>query len=133
MQTKLQESYEIITPQRKKLLECLESHKHSHPSFNDLFECVNKSYPNFSRSTLHSNLKLLEEKNLIITFNHNNETRYELNKDLHINLIRKDGSIEDLHDEDIEAHLEKIREILVKKNNEEIKKFVILVEVDSKT
>ena len=119
-----------ITPQRMKLLECLESHKHSHPSFNELYECMINTFPNFSRSTLHSNLKILEEKNLIITFNHNNETRYELNRDLHINIIRKDGSIRDVHDEEIEHLLKKIKDILVNKNKEKIKKFVVLVEVE---
>jgi Fe2+ or Zn2+ uptake regulation protein len=119
-----------VTPQRMNLLECLESHKHKHPSFNELYECMSKSFPSFSRSTLHSNLKTLEEKSLITTFNHNNETRYELNKKLHINLITKDGTIQDIYNTEIEQYLEKIKEILSNKNNKIIKKFVVLVEVE---
>ena len=49
---------------------------------------------------------------------------------MHINIIRKDGSIRDVYDEEIEILLKKIKDILINKNNEEIKKFVVLVEVE---
>ena len=83
-----------------------------------------------SKSTLHSNLKLFERVDLITSFNHGNETRYELNKRLHINIVKKDGSIQDIMDKEIEEHLEQIKDIINKKNNGKIAKFFVMVELE---
>ena len=97
-----------VTPQRTKLLECLSELQDQHPSFKELQECIQKSFPTLSKSTLHANLKTLEEKNLILTFNDGHETRYELNLKPHINVIKKNGSIHDVTDVEIEKHLEEM-------------------------
>ena len=118
-----------VTPQRIEIIKCLEELKESHPTFNDLYSKLKTVNPSISRSTLHANLKLFENHDLIISFNHNNETHYDLNLSLHINIITTKGEIMDLMDKNIEDHLAKIK-TLIKSKYGKIKKFNVLVEIE---
>lgn len=120
-----------ITPRRLDLFRVLNKLKDDHPTFNDLYAEMTALSPTISRSTLHNNLKDLENNNLIISFNHNNETHYELNQSLHVNVVKAENRIKDIHDQDIELHLEQVRD-LIKNKYGKVKKFTVLVELEEK-
>lgn len=64
-----------------------------HPSFNQIFNAIRRTYPNISRFTVFNNLKTMVELNLVKSFNYEGETRYETNPELHINIAEPDGTI----------------------------------------
>ncbi|MFW9994506.1 MAG: Fur family transcriptional regulator [Candidatus Odinarchaeota archaeon] len=127
MENKMKRSGLRITPQRLEIARILENLKNTHPSFTDICNAVNKKYPNMSRSTVHNNLKALEKLGLIASFSHIGETRYEMNLYLHINVVEKDGSIQDINDEEIRRHLEEILKI-IRKKGKQVKNLTVIAD-----
>lgn len=91
-------------------------------------EMIELSPHSISRSTLHTNLKTMEKLGVLVSFNHENETHYELNQDLHVNVIQNDGNIQDIKDPEVEEHLIIVKDLIQKKHGK-IKKFTILAEL----
>lgn len=114
-----------LTPQRLELIRILEQMKSRHPSFSEVYRAVKNRHPTISRSTVYNNLKVMEELGLLISFDYRGETRYELNLEPHINLVKPNGVIEDLEDEEIKNHLRKVLRILNEKYRP-IKWFIVL-------
>ena len=89
-----------ITPQRIEIVKTLLELRDQHPSLKELYEKVKEKIPTISFSTLYSTIKKLEELGLIKLFDLLGETRIELNKKPHINLIHVNkGTIIDITDD----------------------------------
>ncbi|MEM3594389.1 MAG: transcriptional repressor, partial [Candidatus Jordarchaeaceae archaeon] len=114
MEKKLKKHGMKITPQRLELIKILEEVGTRHPSFNEVYNAIKSKYPNISRSTLFNNLKTLVALDLIRSFNYGGETRYELNLELHVNVIDSNGTIRDIENEEIRKHLMEIVKIINK-------------------
>ena len=128
MEEKFREYGIKITPQRLELIKKLKELEKNHPSFNDVYFAVKATHPNVSRSTVHENLKLLLELDIIKSFYYRGETHYEMNSEPHINLAESDGKIRDIENDKIKEHLTEIGRIL--KEEEKIKYKTIMVIVE---
>ena len=117
-----------ITPQRTELIRKLRELEKTHPSFNNIYHAIKEIHPNISRSTVHENLKLLVNEGIIRRFYYNGETRYELNQKLHLNLAEANGTIRDIENDKIHAHLEEIKRILKEDEKIEMKNLLVIVE-----
>ena len=90
-----------VTPQRIEIIRTLIELKDDHPSLKQLYEEVRKRVPTISFSTLYSTIQKLEELGVVKLFDLLGETRVEVNKKPHINLIDlKKNKITDILDED---------------------------------
>lgn len=127
MKEKLKKHGLRVTPQRLELIRILKEQGRHHPSFNDICNAIKSKYPNISRSTILNNLKEMTKLDLISSFSHKGETRYEMNPELHINLVEPDGTIKDIKDEEILKHLDKIVRLINEKERP-IKSLLILAE-----
>lgn len=128
MEKKLQKEKIKITPQRIELIRRLRELEKTHPSFNNVYQAIKETYPNVSRSTVHENLKLLVKKGMIRRFYYKGETRYEINQKLHINRVESDGTIRDIENDKINAHLKEIERIIKEDEKIEIKNLLVLIE-----
>ena len=128
MEEKFREYGIKITPQRLELIKKLKELEKNHPSFNDIYLAVKATHTNISRSTVHENLKLLLELDIIKSFYYRGETHYEMNSEPHINLAESDGKIRDIENDKIKEYLVEIGRIL--KEEEEIKYKTIMVIVE---
>ena len=127
MKEKLKKHGLRLTPQRLELIRILKEQGRSHPSFNEICSAIKSKYPNISRSTILNNLKEMTRLDLISSFNYKGETHYEMNPELHINLVEPNGTIRDIKDEEILKHLKKIMR-LIKEKERPITSLVILAE-----
>ncbi|MCE5213983.1 MAG: transcriptional repressor [Methanobacterium sp.] len=130
MEEKFREYGIKITPQRLELIKKLKELEKYHPSFNDVYMAVKATHPNVSRSTIHENLKLLLELDIIRSFHYKGENRYEMNSEPNINLAGSDGKIIDIENDKIKKYLVEIGRIL--NEEEEIKYKTIMVIVKEK-
>ncbi len=90
-----------ITPQRIEIVRTLIELKDDHPSLKQLYEEVRRRVPTISFSTLYSTIQKLEELGVVKLFDLLGETRVEVNRRPHINLIDlKKNKITDILDED---------------------------------
>ena len=64
---------------------------------------------------------------IISSFNYKGETRYEVNPELHVNLVEPNGTIRDIKNEKILKHLREIIRLINEKERP-IKSLVILAE-----
>ena len=128
MERQLKEKNIKITPQRLELTKKLKELKNTHPSFKEIYRAVKATHPNVSRSTVHENLKLLVEHDIIRSFQYKGETRYEMSSDLHVNLAESDGTIRDIQNQQINKHLEEILRILKEEEGIKVKTLLALVE-----
>lgn len=117
-----------ITPQRLELIKKLKELEKCHPSFNDVYKAVKATHPNVSKSTVHENLKLLDELGIIKSFHYKGEIRYEMNLEPHVNLAEPNGKIIDIKNEKIKKHLVKIERIIKEDEGIKIKTLLLLVE-----
>lgn len=117
-----------ITPQRMELIRILNELGNTHPSFNGIYQTINATHPNVSRSTVYENLKLLVELGIITSFHYKGEIRYEMDPEPHVNLAELDGTITDIKNPEIQKHLEYIRRILKEKEGIEPKTLLVIVE-----
>ncbi len=115
-----------ITPQRRELIKILGELGKDHPSFNQIFNAIRRTYPNISRSTVFNNLKIMVELKLLKIFNYERETRYETNPELHINIAEPDGTIRDISNNEIKMHLEEIVKI-ISKGRKSIESLIIII------
>jgi len=91
-----------ITPQRIEIVKTLLELRDQHPSLKELYEKVRKKIPTISFSTLYSTIRRLEELGLVKLFDLLGETRIELNRKPHVNLIHMDkGVIIDIVDNNL--------------------------------
>jgi Fur family peroxide stress response transcriptional regulator len=91
-----------ITPQRLIILRKLLEMKDEHPSLNKLYTEVKKELPTISFSTLYSVIKKLEELGLVKVFDLLGESRIEVNRKPHLNIIDLDkGRIREYYDKEI--------------------------------
>ncbi|MFX0097718.1 MAG: Fur family transcriptional regulator [Candidatus Hodarchaeota archaeon] len=127
MKEKLKRHGLKLTPQRLELIRILKERGKNHPSFNELCNAIKSKHPNISRSTILNNLKEMTKLSLISSFNYKGETRYEINPELHINLVEPNGTIRDIRNEEILKHLREIMRIINEKERP-IKSLVILAE-----
>lgn len=116
-----------ITPQRLELIKTLREVGTHHPSFSEVYNAIKSKYPNISRSTLFNNLKSLVELDLIRSFNYKGETHYELNLELHVNVIEPNGTIRDIENEEIRKHLREIVKI-INKEGKSVKNLTVISE-----
>lgn len=117
-----------VTPQRLELTKILRKIGLKHPSFKEICKNVNSEYPNISQSTIHNNLKALEGKNIINSFNYKGETRYELDPELHVNLADSKGNIRDIKNDRIKKRLNDLIRLIDKEEGIHIKKLNVIAE-----
>lgn len=65
-----------VTPQRLSIL--FELDKKNHPTIDELYEIIQKSYPNISLATIYKNIKVLEEKGLVVSVDVYGKTYYDI-------------------------------------------------------
>lgn len=128
MKRELREHGVKITPQRLEILKKLKELGKSHPSFNEVYMAVEDTYPSVSRSTVYENLKLLVELGIIGSFHYKGEIRYEMNPDLHVNVVESNGTIRDIKNDRIKKHLKEIERIINKEEGIKIKNLLVIVE-----
>ncbi len=91
-----------ITPQRLVILRKLIELRDEHPSLNKLYRLVREELPTISFSTLYSVVKRLESIGLVKLFDLAGETRIEVNRRPHINIVDIEGGvIRDYMDEEL--------------------------------
>ena len=127
MEKKLKRHGLKLTPQRLELVRILMERGRYHPSFNEICRAIKSKHPNISRSTILNNLKEMTKLSIISSFNYKGETRYEVNPELHINLVEPNGTIRDIKNEKILKHLREIIRLINEKERP-IKSLVILAE-----
>ena len=127
MKEKLKRHGLKLTPQRLELVKILTERGRHHPSFNEICRAIKSKHPNISHSTILNNLKEMTKLSLISSFNYKGETRYEVNPELHVNLVEPNGTIRDIKNEEILKHLREIVKLLNEKERS-IKSLVILAE-----
>ncbi|MFX0069199.1 MAG: Fur family transcriptional regulator [Promethearchaeota archaeon] len=127
MKEKLKRHGLKLTPQRLELIRILKEWGRNHPSFNEICSAIKSKHPNISRSTILNNLKEMTRLSLISSFNYKGETRYEINPELHVNLVEPNGTIRDIKNEEILKHLREIMRIINEKERP-IRSLVILAE-----
>ncbi|MFB0563903.1 MAG: Fur family transcriptional regulator [Candidatus Lokiarchaeia archaeon] len=116
-----------ITPQRLELVKILRGLGRYHPSFNEVYNAIRSKHPNISRSTLFNNLKTMVELDLIRSFNYKGETRYEINLELHVNVVEPNGTIKDIKNEEIMNHLKEIVK-LINEDGKSVESLVVIAE-----
>ena len=71
-----------------------------HPSAETIYEEVKQVYPTLSMSTVYNTLHVLRDLNLVNELAFNDNTRYDPNTEIHVNLVcercRKISDLEDL-------------------------------------
>lgn len=117
-----------ITPQRMELIKKLKELENNHPSFNEVYKAMKKTYSNISRSTVHENLKLMDRVGIIQSFYYKGETRYEMNKEPHVNLVKADGSIKDIKNDKITSYLKDLENTIKEDERVDIKKILVIIE-----
>ena len=117
-----------ITPQRLELLKILRKIGIRHPSFTEICQTVNSEHPNISQSTIHNNLKALEEKNIITSFNFKGETHYEIDPELHVNFADSKGNIKDIKNNKIIKRLKDLIKLIDEEEGIQIKKINVIAE-----
>jgi len=97
------------TPQRLAICEFVLSSK-EHPSADQVYKEIKKSYPTLSLATVYQTLHLLTELGLLQELEFDEKTsRYDPDTSPHINIIcRNCGTIEDYKDENIEEFWRKL-------------------------
>jgi Fur family peroxide stress response transcriptional regulator len=121
---KLKEKGYKLTPQRIEIIKILGENTGTHPFLEEIYKIVKNRLITVSFSTLYNTITTLEEIGLIKLFNFQNETRIELNPDIHINIINQNtGKIVDITDDEL------IKEIMqkLKYNKKEHKHILINV------
>ena len=85
-----------LTAQRLEII-CLLARDMTHPGAGDIFRKVRKQVPNISMSTVYYTLDMLKKEGLLRELEfYNQDNRYDVTVDDHINLIcKKCGKIED--------------------------------------
>lgn len=116
-----------ITPQRLELIKILREIGKYHPSFNQIYKAIKSTHPNISRSTVFNNLKTMVELDLIKNFSYEGETRYEINPELHVNVVEPDGTIRDIKNKEITMHLEEIVK-LINKGGSSVQSLVVIAQ-----
>ncbi|MCK9151044.1 Fur family transcriptional regulator [Methanobacterium alcaliphilum] len=128
MEQKLREQKIKITPQRLELIRKLLELKDTHPSFSDIYDAIKLVQPSVSRSTVHENLKLLVDLGIIKRFHFHGHVRYEMNLELHVNLVDSSGGIMDVQNDKIKNHLLEILKIMAEDEGIDIKSLTVLME-----
>lgn len=106
-----------LTPQRMTIIKVLHELADEHPSMNGIYAQVKSKLPTISFSTIFNTISTLEEIGVVKTFDFNDETRIEMNKKAHINIIdNTTNQIYDIEDKDL-------IEILAKRVNINKKKY----------
>ena len=128
MERELKEHGIKITPQRLELIKKLKELEKIHPSFNEVYNAIIKTYPNVSRSTVYENLKLLVELDVIKSFHYNGEIHYEMNFEPHVNMVEPSGKIIDIKNDKVRKLLEEIESIIEKDEGIELKNLLVIIE-----
>ncbi|MCI6988703.1 MAG: transcriptional repressor [Campylobacter sp.] len=99
------------TPQRLCVLEYLS--RHTHPSIDELYEDIKRTYPSISLATVYKNLNTLIEKGIVVEVNApNQKSRFDIVEEPHIHIVCKkcshvmDLSSKDAKLEEFKAYLE---------------------------
>jgi len=113
-----------VTPQRLAVFEALINNQ-NHPSAEEIYEIVKKTYENISKSTVYQILHLLEELGIITQIEIDGVQRYEHQLEFHIHAIcPKCNEIEDLSSNKIKEFWDlTMEELKIKPINQEIKVF----------
>jgi Fe2+ or Zn2+ uptake regulation protein len=87
-----------MTPQRRAIVECLESALH-HPTADEIYTVVNQRFPMTSRATVYNTLNLLKEAQLVQEIFENGVSRFDPNLSHHHHFIcRRCGTVEDIEE-----------------------------------
>jgi len=85
-----------MTPQRRAIIGCLEKAK-SHPTADEVFFAVNKTFPMTSRATVYNTLKWLRSVGMLGERFESEKVRYDPNCDRHHHFVcRLCGKVEDV-------------------------------------
>jgi len=100
-----------ITPQRLEIIRVILTERYKHPSLDEILNKVRQRVETVSFSTLYSTIMMLEELNMLKTFEHGGRMRVEVDTSPHINIIDTEtGKVIDLYDEKlIKEIINKIR------------------------
>jgi Fur family peroxide stress response transcriptional regulator len=92
-----------LTPQRVEVINLVVEKlaKKEHPTFNDILTEVKQKMPSISASTVYSILKLMEENEFVVSFEHDGRTYYD-SVTPHINVVCVNtNKVIDIEDEEI--------------------------------
>ena len=96
------------TPQRIAIAQFVSSSK-DHPTAEQVFETVKRTFPSISLSTVYNTLNSMRDAKMIQELAFNNTNRYEPNTRVHINLVCLNcGAIIDIENKTLEAEVNKI-------------------------
>ncbi len=87
-----------------------------------------KTHSGVSQSTILKNMATFEELGLIRAFSFRGETRYELNRHPHVNILAKDGRIIDVEDDELKQILENLIEKVKQKTGVDAKSLLVIME-----
>ncbi|WP_187647204.1 Fur family transcriptional regulator [Nitrosophilus labii] len=88
------------TPQRLAILNYL-NHK-THPTIEEIFEEIRKSFPSISLATIYKNINTLKDVGIVMELNPGGKLKYDININPHFHgVCEKCGNIEDFYDEDV--------------------------------
>jgi Fe2+ or Zn2+ uptake regulation protein len=117
-----------LTPQRLELAKILEKLGPKHPSFSEICEAMKRKHSNVSRSTVLKNLNEMVGLGLISSFSYGGETRYEMNPDLHVNLVDSNGMILDLNDEEVKQLMLRLVDLVSRRAGVKTKHILVIAE-----
>ena len=113
-----------LTPQRLEIMRTLLDIGEDHPSLNRIHDSIRERMPTLSFSTLYNTISIFERNGLIKLFDFDGETRIEMKKENHVNLIdSRTGEIMDVCDEEL------VRKIISELDKDRIKDRDIIVNI----
>jgi Fur family peroxide stress response transcriptional regulator len=96
------------TPQRIAIADAVLNSK-KHPSAETVYEEVRQAFPTLSMSTVYNTLNLLRDLDLINELAFHDNTRYDPNTGIHVNLVcKRCQKISDLEDPELEEFIKRV-------------------------
>lgn len=98
--TILKEKNLKATPQRLAILNFL--NQKTHPTIEEIYEEVKKSFPSISLATIYKNINTLKDAGVVTELNPGGKLKYDINLTPHFHAICENcGKIEDFYREDL--------------------------------
>lgn len=101
-----------LTPQRLAIFDMIFDNK-SHPSAEDVYLSIKEKFPTISLATVYKTFTLLKNENLVSEIPVGTFSRFDPNKDVHINVICPNcNKITDLDSETVKEFYKELQEEL---------------------
>ena len=101
-----------LTPQRLAIFEMIFENK-NHPSAEDVYQSIKEKFPTISLATVYKTFSLLKNENLVSEIPVGTFSRFDPNKNVHINVICPNcNRITDLDSETVKGFYKELEEEL---------------------